>query len=203
MKYKSALFAAIALAMMSIRTSFANAVESIKDYVAPRLLGYMHRTGMVLFMAENTVPVSLSGATLSISATLPDTYDAAGYASTDIVYTLIGEIENYGNHGGTATITEFTPVDTAIVAKIKGSKNYGTMSLMMAHIPTDAGQVILEAAFESTAHYSVKLTYPSGRIHYMDVLVAKNENQDGAVNDVQKYAVDLALCRKPIKVAAA
>jgi hypothetical protein len=154
-------------------------------------------------MAENTVPVSLSGATLAISAGLPATYDAAGYAATTIAYTLIGEIENFGNHGGTATITEFTPVDTAIVAKIKGSKNYGTMTLMMAHVPSDGGQVILDAAFESNNHYSAKMTYPSGRVHYMDVLVAKNENQDGSVNDVQKLAIDFAICRKPVKVAAA
>ncbi|MES2787671.1 MAG: phage tail tube protein [Pseudomonadota bacterium] len=153
-------------------------------------------------MAENTVPVSLTGATLAISATLPTTYDAAGYGATAMVYTLIGEVENYGNHGGTKTITEFTPVSTGIVTKIAGSKNYGTMTLMMASIPSDAGQVLLDAAFESTAHYSVKMTYPSGRIHYMDVLVAKNENQDGAANDTQKLAVDFALCKKPIKVAA-
>lgn len=154
-------------------------------------------------MAENTSAVTLSGATLSISATLPETYDAAGYASTDIVWTLIGEIEDFGNHGGTANITEFTPVATAVVNKLKGAKNYGTKTLTMAHIPTDAGQVILEAAFESNNHYSVKETYPSGRVHYLDVLVAKNENQDGTVDSVQKYAVDLAICRKPVKVAAA
>jgi len=153
-------------------------------------------------MAENTVPVSLTGATLAISASLPTTYDAAGYGATAMVYTLIGEVENYGNHGGSKTITEFTPVSTGIVTKIAGSKNYGTMTMMMASIPSDAGQVLLDTAFESTAHYSVKMTYPSGRIHYMDVLVAKNENQDGAANDVQKLAVDFALCKKPIKVAA-
>lgn len=153
-------------------------------------------------MAENTVPVSLTGATLAISATLPATYDAAGYGATAMVYTLIGEVENYGNHGGSKTITEFTPVSTGIVTKIAGSKNYGTMTMMMASIPADAGQILLDTAFESTAHYSVKMTYPSGRIHYMDVLVAKNENQDGAANDVQKLAVDFALCKKPVKVAA-
>lgn len=179
------------------------AFASFLDYLAPRSFEQMRSMGQILFMAENTVPVSLTGAVLSISATLPDTYDAAGYASTDIVWSPIGEVENFGNHGGTKTITEFTPVDTGIVTKIAGSKNYGTMTLMMASIPTDAGQVILDSAFESNNHYSGKLAYPSGRIHYLDVLVAKNENQDGAANDVQKLAVDLALCRKPIKVAAA
>jgi hypothetical protein len=151
-------------------------------------------------MTARTVVEALSGATIAISATLPDTYDAAGYQSTDIVYTAIGEAENYGNHGMTATIIEFTPVDTAVVAKVKGSKNYGTMSMMFGHLPGNAGQVILAAAAESNAHYSVKIAYQDGEVHYLDVLVAKYENQDGDVNTVQRMAVDLAICRKPIVV---
>lgn len=154
-------------------------------------------------MAARTVVGTLSTATLAITATLPATYDAAGYGATSITYTAIGQVENYGNHGVTATITEFTPVDTAIVAKMKGSKNYGTMTLMVGSIPTDAGQVILKAASESNNHYSAKLTYPDGEIHYLDVLVAKHEFQDGSVNDAMKVSVDLAICRAPVIVAAA
>jgi hypothetical protein len=153
-------------------------------------------------MAAPTTVQSMSGATLAISANLPTTYDAAGYGSTLMVYTLIGAIENYGNHGATATITEFTPVDTAIVTKVKGAKNYGTKSLTLGSIPSDAGQVILDAAMESTNRYSAKLTYPSGAIHYLDVLIAKTEFDDGAVNDIQKRNVDMAICRKPVIVAA-
>lgn len=153
-------------------------------------------------MAAPTTVQSLSGATLALSAALPTTYDAAGYGATTMVYTLIGAIENFGNHGVTATITEFTPVDTATVTKVKGSKNYGTMSLTLGSIPSDVGQVMIDAAAESTARYSAKLTYPSGAVHYLDVLVAKAEFQDGAVNDIQKRGVDLAVCRKPTVVAA-
>lgn len=153
-------------------------------------------------MAARTVVGTISTATLAISASLPATYDAAGYGATGMVYTAIGEIENFGNHGVTATITEFTPISTAVVAKVKGSKNYGTMALMIGSIPSNAGQVIVKAASESNNHYSVKLTYPDGEIHYMDVLVAKYEFQDGAVNDVMKASVDLAICRAPVIVAA-
>lgn len=153
-------------------------------------------------MTARTEVQSISGATLAISASKPETYDAAGYQSTDLIFTPIGQVENYGNHGVRATITEFTPVDTGIVTKIKGSKNYGTMSLVLGSIPSDAGQVLLTAASESNAHYSAKLTYPDGEIHFMDVLVASKEYQDGAVNDVSKIAVDLAICKKPVVVAA-
>jgi hypothetical protein len=154
-------------------------------------------------MAARTVVGTISGATLALSATLPATYDAAGYGATTITYTTVGEVENFGNHGVNATITEFTPISTAVVAKMKGSKNYGTMALMLGSIPSDAGQAIVATAAESNAHYSAKLTYPDGEIHYLDVIVAKDEYQDGAVNDVMKRSVDLAICRAPVIVAAA
>lgn len=152
-------------------------------------------------MVQRTVVNSTAGATLAISATLPATYDAAGYGATAITYTAVGEVENYGQHGMTAAVTEFTPVDTAVVAKVKGSKNYGTKSLTIGSIPGNAGQIILAAASESNARYSVKITYPDTSIHYLDVLVSKYDQVDGAVNDVQKLTVDLAICRKPVIVA--
>jgi len=154
-------------------------------------------------MTARTVVQSIAGATLAISANIPATYDSTGYGGSNVIFTAIGEVENYGNHGVTANVTEFTPVDTSVVTKIKGSKNYGTMALTIGSIPSDAGQAILEAAAESNAHYSAKLTYPDGEIHYMDVLVSKKEYQDGSANDVSRIAVDLALCRKPVVVAAA
>jgi len=144
----------------------------------------------------------MTGTTLAISAGLPATYDAAGYGATTITYTLIGEIENFGTHGVTAGIAEFTPVSTGEVAKVKGNKNYGTKSLTLGSVPSNAGQVIIDAAVESTARYSAKLTYPSGAIHYLDVLVSKAEYVDGAAGDVQKRGVDLAICRRPTIVAA-
>jgi hypothetical protein len=153
-------------------------------------------------MVARTVVQSIAGATLSISASIPATYDQAGYEASAMVYTEIGEIENYGNHGVTANISTFTPVKTSVVTKIKGSKDYGTMALMIGSIPSDAGQVILGAAAESNNHYSAKMVYPDGEVHYLDALVGKKEYQDGSVNDTSKIAVDLALCRKPVVVAA-
>lgn len=159
-------------------------------------------------MAERATIQSMSGAELSISAALPATYDAAGYGATGVVFTPVGEVEDHGNHGVRATITEFTPVKTAIVAKIKGSKNYGTKSLMLGYVPGNAGQALIRTASESPLHYSVKVQYPAGdgeatgEIHYLDVLVASAENQDGTVDNVRRLAVELAICRPPVIVDA-
>ena len=153
-------------------------------------------------MAAPTTVQTLSGATLAISAALPTTYDAAGYGATTMVYTLIGNVENFGSHGVSASVATFTDIGTATITKAKGPKDYGTMSITLGSVPSDTGQALLDVASESNAHYSVKLSYPSGAVHYMDVIVPKAEYADGAAGDIQKRNVDLAICRKPVIVAA-
>lgn len=159
-----------------------------------------------------TAPTSIEalvGATISISATLPETYDSAGYQSTDFVgaWTAINKIEQYGNHGGSATVTTFADVATGVVEKVKGSKDFGAMNLMIGYINGDAGQALLKTAFDSNnTHYSIKIQYDDGaaatdETHFLDVLVTKFEYQDGGPNDVRKIACDLTLCRAPVIVA--
>ena len=77
-------------------------------------------------MPGHTSVVTNAGTTLAISAALPATYDAAGYAATGMTYTAVGEVEDHGSHGVTAAISKFTPVDTSVVTKLKGSKVYGS-----------------------------------------------------------------------------
>jgi hypothetical protein len=153
-------------------------------------------------MPARTVVETLAGARIGISASLPTTYDAAGYDVSSLQFTPIGDVENYGNHGVVAAVTEFTPVDTAVVTKLKGSKNYGTMTMSMAYIPGSAGQLLVRTASESNAHHSVEIRYPDGEYHYLDVLVTKFEYVDGAVNDARKVNFDLAICRPPVVISA-
>ena len=153
-------------------------------------------------MAAPTTVQSLAGATLAVSAVLPATFDAAGYAASGMVYATIGEIEDYGDHGLTRTVTKFTPVDTAVVAKRPGSKDYGEMNLKIGNVPSDAGQVILRAAVESNDPHAFQMTYPSGEVHYISALVTSFVNTDGSVDNIQRVSVKLDLDRKPVIVAA-
>lgn len=161
-------------------------------------------------MTVRTNVQSLTGALLAISASRPATFDAAGYGDTDLVPTwlTVGEVENYGNHGVTAQVNTFTNVADGIVQKLKGSKDYGTMNLVLGVVPGDTGQALLATASESQNRYSARVTYPLGdgevtpEIHYLDVLVVSREFQDGEANSVRKIAVGLALCKRPVEVAA-
>lgn len=159
-------------------------------------------------MTERTTVQTLLGATLAISASRPATYDAAGYGATGMTYTTVGQIENYGKHGVKAQVPTFTPVATGVVTKLKGSKDYGQMGLTLGCLPSDSGQDLLKTASESTARYSVKLTYPvgegesTGEIHYLEVLVSSFENEDGDANAVRKVSTMLEVCRAPVIVDA-
>lgn len=161
-------------------------------------------------MTARTNVQSMTGAALALSASRPATFDATGYLDTDVVisWTTVGEIENFGEHGMQAQVLTFTNVADAIIQKLKGSKDYGTMNLVLGNVPSDAGQALLATASESQNRYSARILYPLGdgevtpAAHYLDVLVVSRNFQDGDANAVRKIAVGLALCKKPVEVAA-
>ena len=153
-------------------------------------------------MTAHANTVTNAGTTLSISASLPATYDAAGYAATTITYTAVGQVEDHGSHGVTANVTKFTPVDTNVVSKGKGAKDYGSKSIKIGNLASDAGQVIMKAASESTSRYSVKIAYSDTEVHYLDVLVTKYEYNDGSSDNNRTINCTLEICRAPVIVAA-
>lgn len=150
-----------------------------------------------------SVVESNTGLLVAISAGIPSTYDQAGYESTDIVYTPIGEVETVGPHGVERQIITFTPVATGVIAKMSGSKDYGSMDVTLGDVPADSGQAIVAAASESNAHYSVRLTYPDGAKHYLDAIAYRFQYSGGGANDVQRVNAGFALSRAPVVVAAA
>jgi hypothetical protein len=159
-------------------------------------------------MAEGTVLHTNTGATVAMSATLPATYDAAGYGSTATTYTAIGSIESLGDHGGEKNVATFTALADGVVQKFAGSTNYGQLSLTMGAMPSDAGQDLVETAFASRNRYSLKITYPmrtgesSAEIHYLDVLVTSRVWSGGSADEVRKLSTTFEICRAPVVVAA-
>lgn len=152
-------------------------------------------------MPAHTAVASLTGTIFAISAGLPATYDAAGYGATTIVYTAIGKVESITPYGSERDIREFVPIngDTEYT---KGTPKYGQGDMVMGDVPADAGQIILKAAEASPNHYSMKITYPDGEIHYADVIVASWKTSGGKNGDPLMRTAKLAICKAPVVVAA-
>lgn len=152
-------------------------------------------------MAAHTAVASHTDATYAISASLPATYDAAGYGATTITYTTIGKVQDFLPYGSKRAINEFVPISGA-VEYTKGAPRYGQGALVMGDVPADAGQVILKAAEASANHYSLKITYPDTEVHYLDVIVAGWELSGGKEGAPMLRTATLGVCKAPVVVAA-
>lgn len=72
-----------------------------------------------------------------------------------LAYTLVGEVENIGEFGDTFNEITFTSISDRRVRKFKGSKNAGTLSLVVGRDLTDAGQSAMKTARDSDSEYAV------------------------------------------------
>ncbi|MFA5900351.1 MAG: hypothetical protein WC829_14710 [Hyphomicrobium sp.] len=153
-------------------------------------------------MTAHTSVASITDTTYAISAGLPATYDAAGYGATTITYTTIGKVSQFTPYGSKRPVNKFQPIAGA-VEKTKGSPDYGDGDMQMGDIPADGGQVILKAAEASANHYSMKVTYSDGEVHYLDVIVASWELSGGKEGDPLIRTATLGICKAPVIVAAA
>jgi len=188
-------------AVRAVAETLHRELHDLGEMLHARLFDYMCRHGLILRMAAHTAVASLTDTIYAISAALPATYDGAGYAATGMVYTTIGKVETFMPYGSTRAVNKFMPIAGA-TEKSKGTPDYGDGDLVMGDVPADAGQVILKAAEASPNHYSIKITYPDGEVHYLDVLVASWKISGGGQGAFVTRTATLAVCRAPVIVAA-
>lgn len=122
-----------------------------------------------------------AGTTLAISAALPTTRDAAGFAA--LAFTEIGGIDKIGTFGSTPGKTTFQPLNGP-TQKHKGSVDYGALGPTMAHDEDDAGQALLRtAADDQLADFSFRVTYPDGsKRYFLGKVFGYQEAVEGADN---------------------
>ncbi len=124
-------------------------------------------------MAGTEVDISV-GTIMSIAVGAPATYNTAGFAAKS--FTEIGEITEIPEFGGSATVTENTPLKTGVVNKLIGSINYGTMQVPFAKVD-DAGQAAVAAGFDGAnarATHSFKISDPNGDAIYFTGKISAN-----------------------------
>jgi hypothetical protein len=143
------------------------------------------------------------GTVVAVSASTPATYTEAGFGA--LTFTDVGEVTNLGEFGGTAQITQHIPLATGIVAKRKGSIDYGTAALQIGKLIGDAGQVILKDGFDGDEAYSVhsfEITDEAGNIAYFTGLIGSFTTVYNDANTVTAVNCNVELDNKVIEVAA-
>jgi hypothetical protein len=147
-------------------------------------------------MPDITISV---GTEVYVSANVPATYDTAGYEA--LAWTEIGEVGSIPEFGGTATVTEFIPIKTGVVNKKKGSINYGDITIPLAQVLSDVGQIALQSGFDGAnkneAH-SVKLVNSEFGTIYFTAEVSGFTYNYGDANAITQNSASFAIKTKPV-----
>lgn len=148
--------------------------------------------------------VSSVGTVVSVDDAVPATYDATGFAA--LTWAECGELAELPSYGSEAALATHTPLKTGIVAKRRGSVNYGSVTLTMALSAADAGAAILEAkadaAAGSDATVSVKVELVNGAIQYFTAQVMSFKTNAANADAITMAEATLEIDNSIVKVAA-
>ena len=132
-----------------------------------------------------------AGTKFSISAALPATYNTAGFGA--LTFTEVGEITDYGEFGRKYNLVKHNPVATRKTVKRKGSYDSGSMTLPMALVNDDAGQIIMKAAAVSDNSYSFCVELKDGYKYYFTAQVMQFLTKVGSVDSITQATAMLEL----------
>ncbi len=145
------------------------------------------------------------GTLVSVSNPAPATYNAAGFAA--LTWSLCGELAELPAFGSEAALATHTPLATGVVAKRRGSINYGSVTLTMAVSDADAGQAILLTAGDAGAgqdsSVSFKVVLQNGDIQYFTGQVMSFKTTVGNADAITMAEVTVEIDNSIVKVAAA
>ena len=128
-----------------------------------------------------------AGAIISLSAGVPGTFDATGYAA--LTYTALGEATDIGELGRVYTVVTHNPVGNRSTQKLKGSFDEGKLTLALGLDEADAGQILAQAALLLDVPYAFKILLQSTKVLYFQGIITGFKKQIGGVNKVTSAAL--------------
>jgi len=138
-----------------------------------------------------TQAFSSAGSTISISAGVPATYDAAGFGA--LSYTLIKEVTDIGAAGPVTAMVTHTPTNDPFTYKIKTIVDSGSLSLKGARVTADPGQTLLINAQVSYNPYSIKIVLQNSTILYFQALVLSYVTTVGTAGVITSFDSNVAI----------
>ena len=127
---------------------------------------------------------------LAIATGAPDTFDAAGFAAQ--TYLNVGKLKNLGAFGKQFTLITSEYLSQAGKEKRKGTYDAGSLPITL-DLNGDTGQAALEAANDSDADYSFRITFQDGTIYYVRGMVTEFMKNVGGPNQMLEGTAKLEL----------
>lgn len=135
---------------------------------------------------------SSAGTILSMKAAQPASFNAAGYGALS-GWTVVGEVDNYGELGRVYNVLKRVPVANRGTQKRKGSYDEGTMDLKLGLDTDDAGQILMKTALNSDNDYSFKLVTQNTDTYYFQAQVTSFKIGVGGADDWTTASCSLEL----------
>ncbi len=143
----------------------------------------------------NTVQ-TLVETTIGVSASLPATYDAAGYGA--LTFALVGQVTDWTAGGQVYNVVTSNPIAQRSTDKYKGTYNNGADTITVNRDDDDAGQVIIQAALTDDADYAFEVTYQDGTIDYFTGKVVSFDTVAGGADSIVQKTIQLERTRSTV-----
>ena len=132
------------------------------------------------------------GTCVSVSASLPATFDAAGYDA--LTYTQVGELEAIGEINVRHAAVTFQNMCSGKTSTLKGAEEPVAITIDVALDRDDAGQTIMATARKSlTSKVSVKVAEANGDIVFFHGFVMSDTINYGGINEVKKAQYEIGV----------
>ena len=139
--------------------------------------------------------------TTGIPANMVDLTDEQALAEFEAdSYIEIGEAESLGEYGDESEVVPFASLNDGRTRKFKGTRDAGTLPLVVGHDPSDEGQLAVVAAEANHLDYNFKVVGNdaitlggNGSVDYFYGKVMSKRKNVGDVNNVVRanYAVGI------------
>lgn len=134
--------------------------------------------------------------TISVSATLPATFDDTGYAA--LTFSAIGQVTDWTPGGQVYNVVTSNPIAQRSTDKYKGTFNNGADSITVNRDDDDAGQIIIQAALLSDADQAFEVTYQDGTIDYFTGKVVSFDTVAGGADSIVQKTISLERTRSTV-----
>ena len=139
--------------------------------------------------------------TTAIPANIVDLTDEQALAEFEAdSYIEIGEAENLGEYGDESEVVPFASLNDGRTRKFKGTRDAGTLPLVVGHDPSDEGQLAVVAAEASPLDYNFKVVgndavtlAGDGSVDYFYGKVLGKRKNVGDVNNVVRSNFSVAV----------